>query len=443
MNDKNYNPSSINEYFAWLERTVSPDTALYQSAHAYMEQTRKSFANPEKHDGPFLTVITRTQGKRPEMLEEMLLCLTGQSNTDFELLIMGHNLTDEQNASVSTLIEQLPEWMRQKTRLIPVNGGTRTTPLNRGFEQARGRYIAVLDDDDLVFDHWVEAFFELSKKRNGTILHTYSVLQDWETVGGDHPNTPRAAGAPDNIYCRKFKMYEQLTWNSCPFCTLAFPSYVFHEYGIRFDEELTTTEDWDFLMRCAFLTGVSNSQEITFLYRKWLNAENSASLHQKKEWEKNYKKIVARFMETPILLPPKSIKSALKPEEDVDVEEILCWQELFYDDGYGYDQAKKFRPEFEIGDKQFKLCFTPTKEDIGPISSIRFDPHQYGPLTVTDLLIRIVGENDASVDYTANNVKINGEMIEDRLVFLKNDPQIHLNLPEPMKISRILIGFTL
>ncbi|MBR2722433.1 MAG: hypothetical protein IKB75_06625 [Clostridia bacterium] len=66
-----------------------------------------------------------------------------------------------------------------------------------------------------------------------------------------------------------------------------------------------------------------------------------------------------------------------------------------------------------------------------------------GPLTVTDLVIRIVGENDASVDYTANNVKINGEMIEDRLVFLKNDPQIHLNLPEPMKISRILIGFTL
>jgi len=441
MSDKNYKSTSINEYFAWLEKNIPTNTALYEAAHLYMQKERDDFANAQTGDTPFLSIITRTQGKRPDMLTEMLLCLTGQSNTDFELLVMGHNLTDDQHAQVSSLIEELPDWMRAKTRLVPVNGGTRTTPLNRGFEEARGKYIAVLDDDDLVFDHWVEAFYELSKKRDGTILHTYSVLQDWETVGGRFSNTPRAAGAPDNVYCRKFKLYDQLKLNTCPLCTLAFPAYAFKTFGIRFDEELTTTEDWDYLMRCSFLTGVSNSDAITFLYRNWLNAENSASIHKKDEWDKNYQKIVQRFMETPILMPPKSLKSAIEAEDEE--EDSLFMQELFYNDGNGFDQAKKFQPDFNFSNKQFNFCFIPAKEELCEITSIRFDPHQYGYLTVSDLLVRVVCEDDSMLDFEMNDVKTNGRIINGKLVFLKNDPQIHFSLPTPVKIKRILIGCTL
>lgn len=439
MNAKNYKSTSVNEYFAWLEKTIPNGSALHEAAHGYMEAERASFADGNAHDGPFLSIITRTQGKRPDMLTEMLLCLTGQSNTDFELLVMGHNLTEEQHALVSTLIDDMPEWMRKKTRLIPVNGGTRTTPLNRGFEEARGKYIAVLDDDDLVFDHWVEAFYELHKKHDGTILHTYSVLQDWETVGGRFSNTPRAAAAPDDIYCRKFKLYDQLKLNTCPLCTLAFPAYAFKSYGIRFDEELTTTEDWDYLMRCAFLTGVSNSDAITFLYRNWLNAENSASIHKKEEWDRNYKRIVQRFMEMPVLMPPKALKSAIEMED----EDSAFLQELFYDDGEGYAQAKKLHPDFNYVNKQFNFCFVPGKQELPQITSIRFDPHQYGFLTVTDLLIRVVDENDEYTDYTMKDVKINGRIIESRMVFLKNDPQIHLTFHAPVKVKRLLIGCTL
>jgi len=439
MSEKNYMPTSVNEYFAWLEKTIPSDTALYQSAHGYMEKERSRFADPAEHDGPFLTVITRTQGKRPDMLTEMLLCLTGQSNTDFELLVMGHNLTEEQHTLVSGLIDEMPDWMREKTRLIPVNGGTRTTPLNRGFEEARGKYIAVLDDDDLVFDHWVEAFYDLHKKYDGTILHAYTVLQDWETVGGRFSNTPRAAASPDNVYCCKFKLFDELKLNTCPLCSLAFPAYVFKDYGIRFDEELTTTEDWDYLMRCAFLTGVSNTKEITFLYRNWLNAENSASVHKKDEWDRNYKKIVQRFIETPILMPPNSLKSVIEMED----EDSTFMQELFYDDGEGYDQKKKFIPDYNVNNKQFRFGFVPGKKEIGEITSIRFDPHHFGHLTVTDLLIRIIAEDDTQTDFTMNDVKINGRVIDNRMVFLKNDPQIHLTFASPIKIKRILIGCTL
>ena len=78
MNKNNFQPTTVNEYFAWLEQTVKPDTALYRAAHTYMEEARAEYGKAETNDGPFLSIVTRTQGKRPEMLTETLLCLTGQ-----------------------------------------------------------------------------------------------------------------------------------------------------------------------------------------------------------------------------------------------------------------------------------------------------------------------------------------------------------------------------
>lgn len=449
MSQKNYSSTTVNQYFAWLEKTVQPDTELYRAAHTYMEAQRAAFANPKEKSGPFLSVITRTQGKRPDMLIETLLCLAGQSNTDFELLIMGHNLNEEQHATVSEIIHQQPTWMQERTRFISVTGGTRTTPLNQGFEAAKGKYIAVLDDDDLVFDNWVEAFYELSQKHDGKILHSYSVLQDWETVGGDFPNTPCSAKAPSNIYCKDFHFMEELSANSCPLCTLAFPAYIFHEIGIRFDEELTTTEDWDYLMRCSFLTGVANTSKITFLYRNWLNAENSATVHKQDEWRANYKRIVERFVRTPIVMAPGTLHGIIDrhiskkdtPAALVSASEL----QLFYDDGTGFSAENILAQEPDFKDPCFDFCFLPVENEKGkneldaPVHNLRFDPQYYGYLTVQDFRMRVIDTDGKEYDYNAHQAHGNGHLVNGRLIFLKNDPQIIIHFQKPIFIKQVLI----
>lgn len=451
MDKTEYKKTTVNSYFAWLEKTISPDTLLHQAAHDYL--AAESGRDVESND-VFLSIVMRTQGKRPEMLSEALLSLTAQSNTDFELLVMGHNLTNEQSVVVNTILSELPDWMRAKTQLIPVNGGTRTTPLNRGFEAAKGKYIAVLDDDDLVFDNWVEVFHELSEEHDGKILHAYSVIQDWEVVGGDYPDTPRAADSPKNTYCRDFNLMDELTANFCPLCTLAFPAYAFQEWGIHFDETLTTTEDWDFTMRTAFLTGVADSSEITFLYRHWLNAESSATVHKKKEWDANYCRIVKQYVKTPFVLPSNTLHGVIDRHLDAlgsgaDGDNgsnsessnffLLASQEVFYDDGSGFEESKRMVRVDCPENSDYNFCFKPMKELCENVEAIRFDPVQRGFASVKNLKIRVVCEDNSVQDFDIGDVDTNGCVHEDKVLFLKSDPQIVVYLSHPANVKQVLI----
>lgn len=441
MNNNKLRHTTVNEYFAWLEQTTDPASRLNKTAREYLEAERQEFAS-EKPERPFLSVITRTQGKRPEMLRETLLCLAGQDDPDFELLIIGHNLTDAQRVSVTEIIDEQPEYMRLKTRLIEVRGGTRTTPLNKGFEAARGEYIATLDDDDLVLDHWVSTFHDLSEKSPGTILHAYCIRQDWETLGGKHPDTPRAAGAPDPKYCFDFSYYKQLSVNMCPLISLAFPSYVFHELGIRFDETLTTAEDWDYLMRCSFLTGVSNAKEPTQIYRCWLNAENSATTHSRKEWDDNYSKIVAKYVLSPIVMPSSSLHGVIDTvltlsDADYKRSEIS----VLYDDGKGFSESSKLLPAPPT--EEYDYCFIPAENGTASFAArqLRIDLNPFVYVMVSDLSVRVVEASGDISDYTVSEVTSNGYCPDDkRIIFWRGDPQMTLSLGSEKQISKVLIN---
>lgn len=270
------------------------------SAHPYLED---SVRHPER---PFLSIVMRTQGKRPHCLDEALTALAGQEDRDFELLVVGHKLSLEQQISVERAIEDSPEWLRNATRLIRVNDGNRTRPLNHGFEEAVGQYIAILDDDDIPMAHWVSTFRTLAEKKPGAMLRAICARQDVDTVAVHGRKGVRAVGG-FNPYRADFDIIQHLVMNQSPTCALAFPRGAFHELNIRFDESLTTTEDWDFLQRVAIVVGVSSSQEITSIYHWWKRTEESSRTdHDEAEWMSNHNAVYRKIDNLPILLPPGS-----------------------------------------------------------------------------------------------------------------------------------------
>lgn len=272
----------------------------------------------------FLSVLIRTQGKRRETLKETLLSLYAQTNQDFEIILLAHKVEKECIREIEEVLALQPAKFREKIRLIRVSYGERGAPLNAGWAYARGRYVSILDDDDVVFAHWIEEFSALANTNMGRILHAYSVTQLWSRMSNAcSSQILRACGAPKPFYCSNFSWLSQLQSNSCPTLSLAFPSYLFQEYGFRFDEMLTTVEDYDFLQRTAHIAGVVDAPVITSIYRKWENVENSSTLHPIDVWNKNLLKIYERTRTTSWVLPPEGISEILTLLSDRRIGRVL------------------------------------------------------------------------------------------------------------------------
>ncbi len=431
--------TTIYKYLNHIKELVDPFSNVSQFIRAYSpsEETYKVEQADSSLD-PFLSVITRTQGKRIEALTETLLCLTAQTNTDFEVIVIGHKLTNDGRIAVEDVINELPSWMKQKVRLIKVDHGNRTTPLNVGFEAAKGKYISILDDDDIVFDNWVEEFYNLYKKFPGTILHTYSLVQKWEEIDYYGNKALRACGSFDNTYCRDFNLLEQVKNNFCPTMSYACPSYPFKKLGIKFNEELSTTEDWDFLMKTAFLTGVSDSNKVTSIYRIWTNTENSYSEHSSYEWIKNINVLKNYFNTIPIVLPEgyaKKIPFRLNGNESQRPNLVLS--KLYVDYGNGFSESDTIFPTRQKNTSNFVFEGFSNKK---LINALRFDPSEYDMVWVSNLDINITTYENQTLNYTLKSIFSNGLRIYNGILFLKPDPQIHISFTKPIKIKNVKIN---
>jgi len=255
---------------------------------------------------PFLTAVVRTQGRRIHTLRETLVCLNGQTDRDIEILVVGHRLEPAAIKAVERVLDDQPEEMGLRTRFIRVDDGNRVRPLNVGFAEARGRYIAILDDDDIPMGNWVETFRAMDRRAPGRLLRTACVCQAVRSVTVQGMEGLRAEGSPEISYAKHFDLLDHLRQNQSPPISLAFPRGAFHDLGIRFDETMTTTEDWDYMLRVALLLGVESSTERTGVYRWWMEGDCSRTDHPKSEWDRNYQAIMRKMDSSPLLLPAGS-----------------------------------------------------------------------------------------------------------------------------------------
>jgi glycosyltransferase involved in cell wall biosynthesis len=121
-----------------------------------VERSGHSDATGQK--APLVSVVIATHN-RPAALRQALRSVLGQTLQDFEILVIG----DACRPDTATLIAEFAD-PRIVYINLPVNFGEQSGPNNIGFARARGRFVALLNHDDLWFpDHlaamtgWIDA----------------------------------------------------------------------------------------------------------------------------------------------------------------------------------------------------------------------------------------------------------------------------------------------
>jgi glycosyltransferase involved in cell wall biosynthesis len=246
---------------------------------------------------PSFTVIVRTQGHRPDSLNEALDAISAQIDTTFDVVVVVHGDTRAVEAVRAAMGSRADH---SDLQLRSVDGGGRARPLNTGLDAARGDYICFLDDDDLVMENWLATFAAGARTSPSTVVRAVTLSQEWTTDGGPQPL--RATGEIERPFPDRFDLLAHMSLNLTPICSVAFPRVAILDLGIRFDEDLPVYEDWEFLMRAAMALGVTSRTEATSLYRR-LDQANADTVEDESVWRATHAAVIDRLSARPVLLP--------------------------------------------------------------------------------------------------------------------------------------------
>lgn len=431
--------SPIREYLRWMNQSGDD--------HIYKEKYEQIVREQKEQGKIFLTVVLRTQGKRMDMLQDVLTCLQAQSDTDFETVIICHRTSKEACQAVRSLVAAQTSEFADRTRVIQSDEGERGAPLNLGFAYAKGRYAVCLDDDDLVLDHWVRSFHEAEGSHQGMILHAYAVTQEWQAVYDEktHRQILSATGSPNPRYCVPYRTLGQQAENRCPFMGLAFPLFLFRELHVLFNETLTTTEDWDYLLRTAGIVGVSEIGEVTAIYRLWNTKDASRQLIREPEWKENYREISQRMQQIPLLLTAN--EAALCREELTGLQSagqkgrssFLREAILFWSNGEPFSDRQYTTSSLVMKDGWIRARFA-MKEllDGKQITRFRFDPAEETLFALDHLSVRLISDGKVTEELTKNEIReTNGLIDGDMILFLAEDPRIVLETRKPVQPEEV------
>lgn len=121
-----------------------------------MDRSRQSDATGQ--NAPLVSVVIATHN-RPAALRQALRSVLGQTLQDFEILVIGDACRPDTAALIAEFADPRIVYID-----LPVNFGEQSGPNNIGFARARGRFVALLNHDDLWFpDHlaattgWIDA----------------------------------------------------------------------------------------------------------------------------------------------------------------------------------------------------------------------------------------------------------------------------------------------
>ncbi|MBV8601223.1 MAG: glycosyltransferase family 2 protein, partial [Candidatus Eremiobacteraeota bacterium] len=204
-----------------------------------------------------VSIVIPTYNRR-RVLPRMLESIARQQYPAIETIVVndgGEEIGDIASRFEATLVE------RSENR-------GHAAASNAGLEVARGEYVAVIDDDDVLFPYHVATLVDVLERSGRDVAHTNSLMMLTEREGAVVGFSPGSLGAIDPnealVLCPLLGMLSMLMRRS-----------VFAEAG-GFDEALTPNDDYEMILRLALRYDVLHVDRTTCLYSYSATSANTS-----------------------------------------------------------------------------------------------------------------------------------------------------------------------
>ncbi|MEJ5347092.1 MAG: PIG-L family deacetylase [Desulfosoma sp.] len=221
---------------------------LARVCETWLSRRRTRGLAVEPADLPLVSVIVRSTGRRE--LSEALESIANQTYPNLEVVLVDAlgSLASHENHYAGRLL------------LKTVSTGqslSRSRAANLGLQEASGRYVLFLDEDDLLLpDHVWRLVKALQARREAKAAYAGVRAVD-ET------------GTTIVEYDLSWSVDRMLAANFIPIMAVLFERALFED-GCRFDEDFEVSEDWDFWMQISQHTPLVHVPGVSAIYRYYL-----------------------------------------------------------------------------------------------------------------------------------------------------------------------------
>lgn len=188
---------------------------------------------------PLFSIIVTTVD-RPQLLQDAVRSVLGQSLPDFELIVVNDGGPD-----LAALLEKLDPLQRIAQLSLPGRSGPGRAR-NAGIRRATGQFVCFLDDDDLYHPDHLATLHQGLLASPDALVYADAVVHH-EIIDGD---TRRIVNSAAPWHHELFIKQRLWIHNFIPVQVFAVRREALLAVG-GFDEELRAFEDWDLLLKLA------------------------------------------------------------------------------------------------------------------------------------------------------------------------------------------------
>jgi len=273
-------------YASRLKQYIGDDSAAYAYCSEYLRDNNSSLMKTESllidrtsEVAPLISVIIPTHN-RPVFLKYALESLVNQTYRNFEVIVVNNGTVD-----VVKIIESYSTQIRVALFQSNVPDSV-SLAKNIGIKNAKGKYIAFLDDDDWYHPDHLTILLTEMQKGGKMIAYSDAIVEYQNEINGEFKTVKKAV-----IYSREFNRSLLLVKDYIFTPCIMLSAKCFEIAGV-FDENLSTDEDMDLWIRMSkfyefqhikkITCSVRRANSVDSLTRNWDTLHKNASYLYKK-----------------------------------------------------------------------------------------------------------------------------------------------------------------